>query len=123
MEYAGTVLGDIWKLGTTPDADGFDAARQALRARLAPLEAEIKGPYFGGEDFSAVDVVYAPAFRQLDVMETLRPLGLLDGLPKLAAWRAALAARPSVKAAVPADFSARYLAQMQRNKAYLATAG
>ncbi len=119
VEYASAVLGDIWKLSTATDAAGFDAARQTLRARLAPLEAEVAGPYFAGTDFSAVDVVFAPAFRQLDVMETLRPLGLLEGLPKLATWRAALAARPSVQAAVPPDFTARYLAQMRKNGAYL----
>lgn len=119
VEYASTVLGDIWKLSTATDAAGFDAARQTLRARLAALEAEVSGPYFDGADFSAVDAVFAPAFRQMDVMETLRPLGLLEGLPQLTLWRAALAARPSVQAAVPADFATRYLAQMRKNGAYL----
>ena len=122
VEYAAAVLGDSWKLSTATDAATFEAARDALRTRLLPLEAEITGPYFGGTEFSAVDVVFAPAFRQLDVMETLRPLGLLDGLPKLAAWRGQLAARPSVQAAVPPDYPARLLAQMRKNGAYLTAA-
>lgn len=122
VEYAGTVLGDFWKLGTAREADDFQAALTALKAHLQPLEAEVKGPFFAGDQFTAVDVVYAPAFRQLDVMESLRPLGVLDGLPTLDAWRKALAARPSVQHAVPADFAARYVAQMQKNGGYLVTA-
>lgn len=123
VEYAGTVLGDIWKLSTATDAAAFDAARDALRLHLQPLESEGKGPYFAGDTFSAVDVVFAPAFRQLDVMKSLRSLDLLADIPKLAAWRQALAARPSVQTAVPADFAARYLDQMTRRGAYLVSAG
>ena len=122
VEYAGTVLGDIWKLTTATDLPSFTPARDALHNRLTSLEAEVKGPYFDGAAFSAVDAVYAPAFRQLDLIEKLHPLAFLDDLPKLTAWRTALAARPSVQQAVPPDFPARFLAQLHKNSAYLVTA-
>lgn len=122
IDYAGSVLGDLWKLGQAKDAAGFTEALDALKTRLQPLEAEVKGPFFAGADFSAVDAVYAPAFRQLDAIETVRKLGVTDDLPKLQAWRRALAGRPSVMGAVPADFTQLYLGRMRDAGAYAVTA-
>lgn len=128
IEYAGAVLGDLFRLGQAQDRAALDEARAALAARLAPLETEVAGPFFAGpffsgEGFSAVDVVYAPVFRQIDALETVQPLGLLTGLPRLDAWRQALAARASVQDAVPADFTARYLERLRKAGSVLVTAG
>lgn len=57
-------------------------------------------PYFDGERFSIVDAVFAPVFRYLDVFERIGEFGMLTGVGKVQAWRAALALRPSVQAAV-----------------------
>ena len=119
IEYAGSLLGDLYRLGQAKDEAGWTEALAAVASRLRPLEAEIVGPFFAGAHFSAADVVYAPVFRQIDSFETLRPLGVLDGLPKLEHWRRALAARPSVKDAVPADFNALYLGRMRAADAYV----
>lgn len=119
IEYVGSLLGDICRVGQAQDRAGYDAALAAVKSRLQLLEAEVAGPFFEGEGFSAVDVVYAPAFRQIDTLETLRRLHLLDDLPKLDAWRHALALRPSVKAAVPEDFNERYLARIRNSDAYV----
>ncbi|MFD1883106.1 glutathione S-transferase family protein [Paracoccus pacificus] len=119
VEYAGTLLGDLYRLNTATDQAGFDQARAAVKSRLLPLEAEVKGPFFAGEGFSAVDVVYAPAFRQIDALNTLRPVGLLDDLPRLDGWRRALAARASVRDAVPEDFRERFLAQLNKAGAFV----
>lgn len=107
-------MGDLFKLSQAQDQAAFDQAIAAVKARLAPLEAEVRGPFFAGEGFSAVDVVYAPAFRQIDTLETVRPLSLLDNFPALDAWRKALSARPSVRDAVPADFSERFLDRLRK---------
>ena len=123
IEYAGAVLGDLFRLGQAQDRATLDEVRAALGARLAPLEAEVAGPFFAGQGFSAVDVVYAPVFRQIDALEAVQPLGLLTGLPRLDAWRQALAARASVQDAVPADFTARYLERLRKAGSVLVTAG
>ena len=67
------------------------------------------GPFFAGPKFSLVDAVFAPVFRYFDGFDGLGDFGILAGKPKVAAWRAALAARPSVKAAVAEDFPERLL--------------
>lgn len=120
IEYAGSVLADLFALARAGDEARFEDARTALKARLAPLEGEVKGPFFAGDDFSAVDVVYAPAFRQIDTLEGLRPLDLLAEFPRLDAWRKALAARPSVKAGVPADYAERFTTPLQKAGAWVA---
>jgi glutathione S-transferase len=51
-----------------------------------------------------VDAVFGPVFRYFDVIP---PAGLFDGLPRVQAWRGALAGRPSVRDAVAAGYAAR----------------
>lgn len=121
VEYAGTVLGELYRLSMAPDQAAFDEAVAAVLARLSPLESEVQWPFFTGAGFSAVDVVYAPAFRQIDALETLRPLHLLDDLPRLEAWRQALAARDSVRDAVPEDFRQRFLGRLNNAGSFVTT--
>jgi glutathione S-transferase len=64
----------------------------------------VVGPYFDGASFSLVDAVFGPVFRYFDTLDRIGDFGVLAGKPKIAAWRAALAARPSVRAAVGADY-------------------
>ena len=58
--------------------------------------ASTAAPWFDGENFSLVDAVFGPVFRYFDVFDDIGDFGILAGKPKLARWRAALAARPSV---------------------------
>jgi glutathione S-transferase len=108
MEIGASMLSDTWILETTQDEAAFDARRAALRAKFQRIEAQLgAGPWFAGDRFSIVDAVHAPVFRYFDTFDDLLPLGVLDGLPKVAAWRAALAARPSVRNAVVPDYPER----------------
>lgn len=106
MDQGSALLGDLWTLETTKDAAAFDAACATVRTRLGRL-AEALGDrtWFGGDHFSLVDAVFAPAFRYFDTFEAAADLHLVP--PELAGWRARLAARPSVKGAVVADYGQR----------------
>jgi len=76
--------------------------------RSRRVEAELgEGPWFAGRDFSLVDAVYGPVFRYFDVFDGIADFGVLAGKPKIAAWRAALAQRTSVRDAVSADYPER----------------
>ena len=115
MAFGSTILADIWTIETTPDRAAFDATAALLREKFGRLEGELgDGPYFAGADFSLVDAVFAPAFRYFDVFDRFVDLGVFAGLPKIQAWRRALAARPSVRAAVVADYEARLEAFLRR---------
>ncbi|MSU90219.1 glutathione S-transferase family protein [Rhodobacteraceae bacterium 2CG4] len=106
---ASAILGDIAALYNAPDAQDFDRRAAALRDRFTRLEPELgqggaSGPWFAGSDFGLVDAAFGPVFRYFDTFERIGAFGILYQLPRIAAWRAALAARPSVAAAVRPDY-------------------
>ena len=77
------------------------------------------GPGFAGQEFSLVDAVYGPIFRYFDVIDRIGDFGVLTGKPKLAAWRAALALRPSVSEAVTPDYPERLMAFFEKKRSAL----
>ena len=108
IEFGSAILNDIWGFYSAPDATAFDAKRRQLAERFAWLERGIVAePWFDGEAFSLVDAAFAPVFRYFDVFDRIGDFGVLAGLPKLARWRAALAERPSARAAVTEDYEDR----------------
>ncbi|MDR3473606.1 MAG: glutathione S-transferase family protein [Devosia sp.] len=117
IEFASQTLGDNWKFTSAKTQEELAAARAALAAKLRRLETTITGPFFGGDSFSYVDASFAPAFRQLDSLETLVDTELFEQVPKVAAWRRALAQRPSVVGAVPANFTDLYLERLKKGGA------
>jgi glutathione S-transferase len=122
IEFASATLNDIGGLYSAPDAPAFRTRATALATRFQQLEAQLgDGPWFAGEAFSLADAAFAPVFRYFDVFDKLGDFGILADLPKIAAWRAALANRPSVKAAVGADYAARLLAFLRVRQSHLGT--
>lgn len=121
MEVGSSILADIWTIETTPDRAAFDAKVVTLRDKFQRVEVELgDGSYFGGERFGLVDAVFAPAFRYFDVFDRFVDLGIFTDLPKVQAWRRALAARPSVRSAVVTDYEARLEAFLRRQSSWLA---
>jgi glutathione S-transferase len=107
IEFGSTVLNDIAGFYAAPDEATFKAKTSQLEQRFARLEARVAAsPYFDGESFLLVDAVFGPVFRYFDVFDEIADFGILTEKPKLARWRKALAARPSVRTAVSADYPA-----------------
>jgi len=106
MEFGSTLLNLIGAFYNAPDEPSLLARVADIRARLVQLEAALDdGPFFAGEDFSIVDAVFGPALRYFDVLDEVADFGWWVGLPKLQAWRKALASRPSVVNAVRPDYA------------------
>ena len=105
IEFGSAVLNDIAGLYSATDETAFKTKVSQLETRFARLETRAEvGPWFAGEHFSLVDAVLAPVFRYFNVFDEIAEFGILRGKPKLARWRNSLAARPSVRAAVGADY-------------------
>lgn len=120
IEFDSTVLGDIAGFYAAPDEANFTAKALQLEQRFARLETRIAAsPWFDGSEFSLVDAVFGPVFRYFDVFDTIADFGILAGKPKLARWRKALAARPSVRAAVSADYPVRLRDFLHRRNSWL----
>ena len=101
IEFGSQVLAGIGAFYCAPDAARLEAERVALAARFAQVEAVLgAGPFFAGGAFSIVDAAFAPAFRYFDVFDRIADFAIFDGLPRVRAWRRALASRPSVRRAV-----------------------
>jgi glutathione S-transferase len=120
IEFGSSILGDIWGFETAKDA-GVAAGKAAdLAAKFARLESALdQGPYFAGERFSLVDAVFGPIFRYFDVFDLIADYGIFAAIPKVRAWRAALAARPSVANAVAPDYAQRLRAFLAHHDAHL----
>lgn len=119
VEFGTQLLSDLWGYTSADSADAVDAAAKRIRDKFSFLEAEVVGPYFSGDSFSYVDAAFGPIFRQIDTIETVTPTGLVDDYPNLMAWRSRLAIRPSIQAAVPADYVERYIGFLRTRRAFV----
>jgi glutathione S-transferase len=120
MEFGSTILSELWGLETTGDPAIFEAKRVEIAAKFARVEEALSsGPFFAGEKFSLVDAVFAPIFRYFDVFDTMIDLSVFAETPKVQAWRAALAKRPSIRTAVGADYPQLLHAFLVRHDAHM----
>jgi glutathione S-transferase len=120
IEFGSAVLNDIAGFYAAPDEATFKARTSQLEQRFARLEARLAAsPWFDRERFSLVDAVFGPVFRYFNVFDEIADFGILRGKPKLARWREALAARPSVRSAVRADYPALLRDFLDRRNSWL----
>ena len=116
MEFGSAVLNGIGAFYNAPDASALAARARDLRTRFEQIEKVLMvGPYFAGERFSIVDAVYGPVFRYFDVFEEITDFDFFLDLPKVAAWRAQLAGRNSIRRAARPEYPAM-LAQFIRER-------
>jgi glutathione S-transferase len=108
IEVASAILSDIAGLYSAATQGSAHERQSLIRKRFLAVEKALgDGPYFRGAAFCLVDAAFAPVFRYFDAFAAMGMDDALEGLTKVALWRAALAMRPSVKAAVVPDFPAR----------------
>lgn len=125
MEFGSAVLSAIGAFYSAPDEAALADRAAALQRLFAQVEAQLAlrseaGPYFAGARFTLVDAVFGPVFRYFDVFDRIGDFGVFTGLPHVAVWRAALAARPSVAGAVGADYGDRLRAFLRARQGALA---
>ncbi len=120
MEFGSAVLADIWGLETATDEATFNVKVKQATEKFARLESRlVAAPWFDGESFSLVDAVFAPVFRYFDTFDEIGDFGILAGKPRIARWRKSLRERPSVVAAVSAEYPALLRAFMKKHRSYL----
>jgi glutathione S-transferase len=120
IEFASSVLNDIWGFYTAPDAAAFDGKGKTLAGKFQHLELRLSdGPFFDGDRFSLVDAAFGPVFRYFDVFDQIGDFGVFAGQPKVKAWRDALAARQSIRRAVATDYEQRLWKFLEARNSYL----
>ena len=120
IEFGSAILSDIAGFYAARDEATFRDKTAQLEQKFARLEARVAAsPWFDGEEFSLVDAAFGPVFRYFDVFDDIADFGILAGKPKLARWRKHLAQRPSVRAAVSADYPALLRDFIERRQSWL----
>lgn len=106
MEFGSALLNTIAGFYNAPDEAVLKAKAGELHDRFGQVEATLGvGPYFAGVAFGIVDAVFGPVFRYIDAFDAfdafdaIHAFGILGDYPKVRCWRAALAARESVRQA------------------------
>lgn len=121
IEFGTAALAEAWQFLNAKDRLTADAKQAAFRGRLQQLEPVlVDGPYFGGAAFGMVDAVFAPIFRYFDILEPKVSQPIFENLPRVTAWRAALAGRQSVATAVAVDYAERFQQHLRQHQALLA---
>jgi glutathione S-transferase len=119
IEFGSAILNDIAGLYVAPDEAVFRTKANALRTKFERIEQRLIGPCFDGARFSLVDAVFGPVFRYFDAFDRIGDFGILAELSKTAAWRAALAARPSIEGAVAPEYPALLWEFLRARKSHL----
>ncbi|MCU6154349.1 glutathione S-transferase family protein [Enterobacter hormaechei] len=121
IEFSTSMLGNAWQFLNATDQALADNKRAVFREQLERIESELhSGPYFSGTEFSMVDAVCAPVFRYFSIIDTSVSEAIFEGLPRISAWKAALAKRESVKAAVSSDYAELFQNHLRQHSAILA---
>lgn len=105
VEFASAVLSTIGAFYSAPDEVSLQQKANELAAMLRRVEAQLgDGPFFAGHAFCLVDAAFAPVFRYFDLFDGMGDFRRITDLPRIAAWRAQLARRQSVRQAVAAGY-------------------
>jgi len=121
IEFSSELFVDLYRLAHAGETEDFDQRCREARLKLERLEQQLgEGPFFNGSGFSLVDAAIAPAFLRISLMEAFRPLGLLEGLPKVMGWSHALLNRASVRNSVVPEFPALFRDNLTSGGSYLA---
>lgn len=121
VEFGSATLTEAWQFLNAKDKLTADTKQITFRDKLQQLEAVLtKGPYFNGANFGMVDAVFAPIFRYLDLLDPVVSQPIFENLPRVNAWRKALASRKSVMTAVSEDYAERFQQHLVKQQALLA---
>lgn len=120
IEFGSSVLNDISGFYSAKSEDQFISKTQSISQKFLRLENALgDGPWFSGNRFGLVDVVFGSIFRYFDVFDEIDDFKILQNRNKLAAWRKRLANRTSIQQAVPSDYPELLLRFLLKKQSYL----
>ncbi len=120
MEFGSTILDSIWGFYTAPNMRELETKAADLRGKFARVEEALRdGPYFSGNRFSMVDVVFGPILRYFNVFDEIADFRFFDDTPKVRAWRHVLATRPSIRTAVSSEYPGQLRAFLKTKSSQL----
>ncbi|MDH5182153.1 MAG: glutathione S-transferase family protein [Gammaproteobacteria bacterium] len=117
IEVISAGLVDAYKLMIANSEEEAIAAVHSVQEKFTRLEGRLAdGEYFASEKFSLVDAAAAPMMQRLQWCEDIKPLGIFDNHSRVAQWRDALLARPSVIDSVLPDIVDIFVEYIKGNR-------
>ena len=105
IEFSTTLTLDFSGLIHSVEAEGFETKLKITKNKFEWLENKLdQGPYFNGDDFSLVDIAYAPLFMRTDLLKLADTLYPANEFPKVTAWAQKLLTLPELPQSVVSDF-------------------
>lgn len=94
------VCSAFFRLMMTKDSTSLQALRDSMTAALQKFSSNIKGPYFMGEQFTAVDIAILPWIHRLFLLEHYKDYSVPTGaeFDNLRSWKEKVMSRPAVAA-------------------------
>ena len=123
-DYVTTFAATITAALYSDSEEDFSARTAKIPAVFAKLDEALalrgnEGPYFNGAKLSLVDAAYAPFLQRYTFMDRLKPVGIIEKFPRLAAWRNALLAAPAVRASTVPEIEAEWQKNLVKRKRWL----
>ena len=123
-DYVPTFASAVSDTAYSNSEEEFTARAAKLAGPFGKLDEALArrgnaGPYFNGPKFSLVDAAYAPFLQRYTFMDRLKPLGVIEKFPRLAAWRDALLATPAVKGSTVPNIEAVWQENLILRKRWL----
>ena len=105
IEFGNDVLDLTYRFFTSNDQDVYKQLDMLLHERFEILDEKlVNKPFFNGEKFCIIDMVFAPLLRFHFAIAEHGKTNFLADAPEVAAWGKKLLERPSVINSVPNDF-------------------
>lgn len=123
IEFSSSCLMDVFNLTMAETEQAFDDTRSTLLQHLDRVEEELlMQPYFAGQEFSLVDVAFAPLFVRLDLIQSLgTEIYDNDRHPRVQQWKPQLVSHLSVTKSTVADFGNLFQQMLRKRQGYLST--
>ena len=123
-DYVPTFASAVSDTAYSDSEEEFTAKAAKLSGPFGKLDEALAkrgnaGPYFNGPKFSLVDAAYAPFLQRYTFMDRLKPLGVIEKFPRLAAWRDALLATAAVKGSTVPNIEAAWQENLILRKRWL----
>lgn len=122
IEFATSLTLEFSAFIHSQDEKSWQAKLQSVTKQFAWLENQLgDGPYFNDEDFSLVDIAYAPLFMRADLLNLADTLYPPQDYPRVARWAENLLAIPELPDSVASDFADILKTHLKQKAAYAAS--
>ncbi len=98
IEWGSGLIFDAYHMTLAKSQSEFNEKQEMVISKLEIFEDQMNcSPFFNGEMFSMIDIVYAPLMKRFEVLRNSFDIDLLAEYGKLKAWSQQILARNSVQ--------------------------